>query len=56
MTDIFETTDFNSTQFSSGSTELSDFNKEINTIIQAWDNYFFKVTGVQIDTDKCKYT
>ena len=56
MTDVFETTDFNSTQFSGRSTEWSDFNKEISTIIRAWDNYFFKVTGVQIDTDKCKRT
>ena len=51
-----DSTDFNSTQFSETSTDWSDFNKEISSVVQAWDNYFFKVTGVQIDTDKCKCT
>lgn len=51
MTDAFETTDFNSTQFSSASTELFDFNKEISSIVRAWDNYFFEITGVQIDSN-----
>lgn len=51
MTDAFETTDFNSTQFSGISTQWSDFNKEISTIVQAWDNYFFEVTGVRIDSN-----
>ena len=56
MIDAFETTDFNSTQFSGTSTEWCDFNKEISLIGQAWDNYLFEVTGVQIDTNKCKRT
>ena len=51
-----DSTDFNSTQFSETSTDWFDFNKEISSVVQAWDNYFFKVTGVQIDTDKCKCT
>ena len=55
MIDAFETTDFNSTQFSGTSTEWCDFNKEISLIVQAWDNYLFEVTGVQIDTDKCEF-
>ncbi len=51
-----EITDFNSTQFSEISTEWLDFNKEINLIIQAWDDYFFEVTGIQINTNKRKRT
>lgn len=40
-TNTIEITDFDSTQFSGISTEWSDFNKEIGSVIQAWDNYLF---------------
>ena len=49
MVDTFETTDFNSTQFSGISTQWPDFNKEISNILQAWENYFFEVTGIRIE-------
>lgn len=51
MSEITETTNFNNTQFSETSTEWSDFNREISRIVQAWDDYFFKVTGVRIDSN-----
>ena len=51
-----ESTDFNSTQFSETSTDWFDFNKEISSVVQAWDDYFFEVTGVYIDTNKRECT
>ena len=50
-----DSTDFNSTQFSETSTEWSDFNKEISSVVQAWDDYFFFFFLVHIYTNKREF-